>query len=392
MASDTGMTTFSVTIESAEGKPLRLLVTADNWVAAWQEGLRVIGIDELPADAQCVVRDAGRVDIQVATLRRHFVVQQVTELPTGARPRAGQPLLLAKSEVGDAAIQVRHATRNPKLFRRPQMAEAIVPSPHGSAQLTATVPANDRVAAGPESAATLSVPQSAATPDPIARILSDLERQRLAARPVRISSQTGLPSSPASGRPRREVTPTTVPRLAPTTDERKRPRDETRAFASAAAEGLPQEFHPVQAEQQAPGSLDLALQWATETAWQHVPCALVLALTCDEGPWAEVAAARGTRERESRGCLLASDRGPTQLGRAPSRARFPTGRVVSFQRRDGSSWELAVESVMSVPIVLADGAFAGLALLLLNATRQSGFTDSELRAVTYLAHTLASRL
>ncbi len=368
------MTTFVVTIESAESKPLRLLVEADNWVAAWQEGLRVIGIDALPADSQCVVGSEGRVTIEVPTLRRQFVLHPVSEHEPGPRPSVGRPLLLA----GDAVIQVHHATKNPRLFRKPTvpaMAPNATEAPEQKQLPVARAPSLEVV-----------------TPDPIARILSDLERQRLLARPIRISSQTGLPTRNPTVRPRRELTPNTVPRLTPTTDERRRPRETTMAFPAVHTEQLPQQFHPVQADDDERESYESMLQWAAETAWQHVPCALAMVLACDDDETAEVVAVRGERERESRGCHVGSATGPTQLGRAPSLTRFSSERLVRFRRRDGTWWELPVESVLSVPVELADGELAGLGLVLVNASRASGFTDSELRAVTYLAHTLAGRI
>lgn len=403
------MTTFAVTIESAESKPLRLLVEADNWVAAWQDGLRVIGVAELPADSQCVVGSEGRVDIDVPTLRRKFVLQALSGHQPGPRPSVGRPLLLADSGAGDAAIQVHHATRNPKLFRRPPLPaepasppapEAVQPiSRSGSARPVmhnypaAPDPHGAHVSPGATVKQTpASSPLKLPTPDPIARILSDLERQRLLSRPIRISSQTGLPTQLTPARPRRENTPSTVPRLAPTTDERRRPRDATTAFPAVSMDQLPQQFHPVQADEDEADTYEVLLQWAAETAWAHVPCELAMVLSLDEDAQAEVVTTRGEREREARGCHVASDSGPTQLGRAPSLTRFSSERLVRFMRRDDTHWELPITSVLSVPVELPDGELTGLGLVLVNASRASGFTDSELRAVTYLARTLASRI
>ncbi len=359
------MTTFAVTIESTESQPLSLLVESDNWVAAWQEGLRILGIGELPPDSQCVVNDDGRVDIDVPTLGRRFVVKPLASDHDGPRPRVGKPLLMSNGEVGPA-IQMHHATKNPKLFRRPP------PPNQGSEPVVLDTPV-----AGPP------------TPDPIARILSDLERQRLLSQPIRISPQTGLPTR-TMGRPRRRETKNAVPRAMPTTDESRRPRELTLAFPAVASDQLPQQFHPVQTTTNE--DIDVVLQWAVETAWQHVPCALAMLIICDEGPLAEVLAARGERERESRGCSVPRDSGPTHVGHGPSLMRFPGERPVRFHRADGSTWDLPIESVLSVPVEYPDGELAGIGLLLLGASRASGFTDSELRAVTYLARTLGARM
>jgi len=164
------------------------------------------------------------------------------------------------------------------------------------------------------------------------------------------------------------------------------------AFPAALTDQLPQQFHPVQGDGDDAESYEHLLQWAVETAWQHVPCALAMLLAWDEDARAEVVAARGERERESRGCFVASDAGPTQLGRAPSLTRFSANRMVRFRRRDDTWWDLPVESVLSVPVELPDVELAGLGLVLVNAPRASGFADSELRAVTYLARTLAGRI
>ncbi len=370
------MTTFAVTIESAESQPLRLLVESDNWVAAWQEGLRILGIGELPPDSQCVVNDDGRVDIEVPTLGRSFVVQPLAHDHEGPRPRVGKPLLMSNGDVGPA-IQMHHATKNPKLFRRPPSANHVA-EPARTAPPDLPSPYTGR---GREAVVS--------TPDPIARILSDLERQRLLSRPIRISPQTGLPTR-TIGRPRRRETMGSVPRLTPTTDESKRPRELTSAFPAVVTDQLPQQFHPVQAGSNE--DIDVVLQWAVETAWQHVPCALAMLIICDEGPMGEVVAARGERERESRGCTVLRDSGPTHVGRGPSLVRFPKERPVRFHRSDGTTWELPIESVLSVPVHYPDGELAGVGLLLLGAARASGFTDSELRAVTYLARTLGARM
>ena len=351
------MSTFEVTIESADEAPLRLLVEADNWVAAWQEGLRFLGINDLPADAECVVA-AGGVRVEIPSSRRHFVVERRADHP-GPRPTSGRPLLLGAAPSAADAISSSRAETD----TRPDV-PAVTP------------------------------PARAPAPDPIARVLSELERQRLLSRPVRLSSVTGLPSREAPRAPRRHPTPLNVPRPSPTTDERNRPTARTQAFVAAPEEQLPQHFRPVQAEVGPPETYELATRWAVETAWNHVPCALVLLLACDEdeGPLAEIIAARGEREREARGCSVTCDSGPAQMSRAPSLTRFSAPRTLHFTGPDERVWELPVSSVLAAPVEAEDGELIGLGLVLLNASRSSGFTDSELRAVTYLARTLAARL
>jgi len=226
------------------------------------------------------------------------------------------------------------------------------------------------------------------TPDPIAKVLSDLERQRLLSRPVRISPATGLPL-PHDPHPPRHPTPMTVPRAAV---RKQLATGRTRAFVAASGEQLPQMFRSIQPDEVGPESLEEALQWAAETAWHHVPCALALVLSSDDGVIAEVVAARGERARESLGCRVMCAAGPAQLGRSASLTRFAEAQPLHFDPFEGEVWELAVGSLLSVPIVLPDGELTGLGLVLFNAPRASGFTQSELSAVTYLARTLADRL
>jgi len=353
------MTTFEVTVQStlradAESAPLRLLVEADNWVAAWREGLRFVGRAELPEDAVCTTgHDTGML-VEVPSDGTRFQVRPLAE-HRGPRPLPGQPLVLA----------------------------AGAPAAHAAAGLE---PARPPV---PRSTAT------SATPDPIAKVLSDLERQRLLSRPVRISSWTGLPTGETRP-PRRVPTPQTVPRPVSTSaagaDTHPRPTTRTQAFPAAPEELLPQQFRPVQAERGPPRTFDLALRWAVETAWNHVPCALALLVTCREDRLAEIIAARGAREREARGCSVACDSGPAQMSRAPSLTRFSAPRPLRFLPADARAWEIPVTSVLTAPVQSEDGEPTDLGLVLLNASRASGFTDSELRAVSYLARTLASRL
>lgn len=335
------MVTFEVTVlstrrDDAEGRPLRLLVEADNWVAAWREGLRFLGRAGLPEDALCQTDEAG-VRVEVPSDGRRFHVRCLAD-PHGPRPQAGAPIIVPP-EAGQPG-----AARN--------------------------------------------------TPDPVARVLSDLERQRLLSRPVRISSKTGLPTSPRP--PRRSATPHAVPRpvsaRAASAEARERPASRTQAFQAAPEELLPQQFRPVQGESGPPETFDLALRWAVDTAWDHVPCALALVVGCEAGTRGEVLAARGAREREARGCTIACDTGPAQLSRAPSLTRFSTARPLRFAPTDARTWELPVTSVLTAPVTADDGELTALGLVLVNATRASGFTDSELRAVTYLARTLASRM
>ena len=380
-----GMSTFEVTIASAESSPLRLLVEADNWVAAWREALRVGGTADLPADARCSVGDDGLVDIDVPSLGRRYALRPTV----AAAPREGRPVLVA----GETLVDVQ-ATRHPKLFRKGGHGRVIdddgqTTSPtRRAARIDDDGRDTDRTVGGPAAPEPAEARGRRDDPiarvkrdDPIARVLSDLERQRLMARPLRISSQTGLPT--VEPRRRREPTPLTVPR--PTTDEQRRP-------SPVASESLPQQFRPVQAGAAGDRTVDETLQWAVDTAWQHVPCEVALVLDRDDDDFAEVIAARGLREREARGCMVACTGGPLSLGPAPSLIRFPSARTLTFSALDGTSWELAVSSALVVPVEAVDGELTGLGIALVNAERGAGFTDSELRAVAYLARMFAQAL
>jgi len=284
---------------------------------------------------------------------------------------AGQTLVLAR------------APGHPKLLRKGGRARVV--EDDGAT----TSPTRRAVRVGDEGSDTVRGAPAGRVDDPIARVLSELERQRLASRPVRISSQTGLPTLTPRGK--REPTPHTVPRPTPPTEPRRgRP-------PSGPGDALPQQFRPVQASADPTRSVDGTLQWAVDTAWQHVPCELALVLELDDddgrdGCRAEVLAARGAHEREARGCFVGCAGAPLQLGHAPSLVRFPTGRALTFTAADGSTWELAVTSSLVVPVEAADGELTGLGLGLVNCARDSGFTDSELRAVAYLARTFAQAL
>ncbi|MCC6621265.1 MAG: hypothetical protein IT385_08420 [Deltaproteobacteria bacterium] len=374
------MATFEVTIDSADARPLRLLVAAEHWVEAWQEGLVLLGDDPSPTDASCVLDDLT-AHIEVPSSGRTFIVRPAPRGgPKGPTPSRGQPVVLAGDTSGTPAITVKQKRPGPP-------PESLAP-PRGA---PAAPPAPDE--------------------DPLARVLSALERQRLAAHPVRFDAR-GVPQ-PLDPRPSpRRATPQGMPRAhdgarrgqgAADGSASERPtRDETLAFASAAGapEALPQLFRPIHladaADLDVPTARLAALQWAVDTAWHHIPCALALLLEgLHDAP--EVAFARGEREREARGCHVPLVHAFRQIAcLAPTRVRFADGAGMRFVSAGGQAWDLVVRSTLCAPISFVPGhpspATAGLGLVLINSTRSSGFIDSELRALTYLARTLAARL
>lgn len=508
------MTTFEVTFESAEGRALKLLVAADNWVEAWQDGLFALGIDAVPEDATCEVTDDG-VRGELPSQGRRFRVRVVRD-PV-SRPARGLPRLLAAApnpsaeppepptqrkttrgyeppepptrreatrtfeaaepptprkttrgyEPPEPATQ-REATRTfeaaepatqreaTQTFEPPEPPTARKttrgheppepatqreatqtfelpepPTAPSKASRTLTPPRSKRAATEPAEvkaaprpgsrpsprpvrsdatspAALVPPARRPETPDPIARVLSDLERQRLLARPMRISPQTGLPTPVPAGRgTRRTPTPQNVPRPG-AADERQRPRRATTAFSVDGDASLPQEFRPVLSAQ-APADLPAALQWAADTAWEHVPCGLALLVGVDVGLVAtlddreplddvvvhgEILAARGELARELKGCLVPVSSGPATLtARRPSRIRFSEGARLAVESLDERTWHIPITSVLRVPLDRMDAerlGFGILGLVLVNATRGSGFTDGEASATAYLVHTLAN--
>ncbi|MFO0749557.1 MAG: hypothetical protein U1F43_28385 [Myxococcota bacterium] len=379
------MTTFEVTIETAEAKTLRLLVEAEHWVDAWQEGSAIMGDPPSPNDASCVI-DGALARVDVPSTGRVYVVRPLTHgPPLRARPEPGKPLLLTTDDPRGPSMRVQAAAHAPGALpgadQRPRASTVRRARP-----------------------ADLTVPDAPAVgaDDPVARVLSDLERQRIMARPVRIDAH-GMPQ-PIDGR--RRATPQSMPRvsLPPADDRRLRTREDTLAFTPAMAspsDALPQQFRPVAptgaTDPALPSARFSALQWAVDTAWLHVPCAVALLLDGLDSELPEVALARGERERETRGCRVPLEHSFRQAAcRAPTRVRFADHARIRFLSPDDQSFDVEVESTLCAPIAFVPGhespSTFGLGLVLLNSTRPTGFTDSELSALTYLARTLAERL
>ncbi len=479
------MTTFDVRIDSTENPALRLLVAADTWVAAWREALSALGDPTLPVDAACTVA-ADQVEVEVPSLGRLFTIWPADPNEALPEPTPGRPLMIAddgsamainvagaqpprrhKTNVGPPPARrergLRTPTTAPDLDRRVNLELPARKSPKAQVRsqgLAARVPDNDPAtspATSPPIAASNPKPDSAtADSDPIARVLSDLERQRLLARPVRISAKTGLPSpiEPTSGptrlppssaapatpkpqaarpppadrraradlprldieapwsanitgeadgdkperkRARRNATPTGVPRPGDTTIP-------ALSRASEARENLPQQFRPVQLTA-TPPSGDGLLIWAADAAWQSVPSTLALVLLEDPKDALTVVAARGQHEREAQGCRLVREGNRSQLlCRVANRIRYSEPIRLRFAHPDGRTWDVEVDSALCVPVPAAalgpgPGSSRGkhggpglLSLLLLNAPRTSGFTDGEASSLAYLAHTIATHL
>jgi len=466
------MTTFDVRIESTKNPALRLIVAADTWVAAWKEALSALGDPALPIDAACTVA-ADHVEVEVPSLGRRFTIRPTDPNdPNEAlpEPTPGRPLMIGedgsaiainvgpsdvsghrrKTAVGPPPIRrdgsLRTPTTAPDLDRRAHL--ELPPQKSAKAQvrsqgLAARAASQDPVTPGPAPRQA----EATADSDPIARVLSDLERQRLLARPVRISAMTGLPSlivpaprsarppsprpdpeapslatpfnkadrraradlprldldapwsanvtseaedpAPARSRARRNATPTNVPRPGDTTIP-------ALSRAPEARESLPQQFRPVQLTP-APPSGDGLLMWAADNAWQHVPSMLALVLSEHPRDVLTVVSARGEREREAQGCRLVREGHRSQLlCRVANRIRYSEAIRLSFAHPDGWTWEVTVGSALCVPVPASPtgrGSPRGeLSLLLLNASRASGFTDGEASSLAYLAHTIATHL
>jgi hypothetical protein len=425
------MTTFDVRIDSTENPALRLLVAADTWVSAWREALTALGDPTLPIDAACTVA-SDHVQVEVPSLRRLFTIWPADPNEALPEPTPGSPLMIAedgsamtinvaaaqpprrhKTSVGSPPARrdrgLRTPTTAPDLDRRVDLelpprrpVKAQVRSQGLSARVRDVDPATPPSATASHSKQDDSTTES----DPIARVLSDLQRQRLLARPVRISAKTGLPSpiEPTSGptrlppsnaapatpkshtprlyqadrraradlpkldleappwsanvtadasghkpertRARRNATPTGVPRPGDTTVP-------ALARASEARENLPQQFRPVQLTA-TPPSGDGLLIWAADAAWQSVPSSLTLVLSEDPQDALTVVAARGQHEREAQGCRLVREGSKSQLlCRVANRIRYSEPARLRFAHPDGRTWDVFVDSALCVPVPTA---------------------------------------
>lgn len=374
------MTTFEVTIDGADRKTVRVLVEAEHWIAAWQESLSVLGDDPAPTDASCVLDDQI-AHIEVPSSGRFFVVKPIgLQEHANHRPIAGQPIVLGEDGAPGVRIEAKRPVARPMtLHPKPRKLRIDEPTLMDAAPPVVSI-----------------------DNDPVARVLSELEVQRVRARPLRIASD-GLPR-PLDPNTKRRATPLAVPRSAqPGEQPTRRTRDDTLAFTPgimSPVDGLPQQFRPVTAtgatDPDQPSARISVMQWAVETAWQHVPCALALLIEGLDSDEPEVVFARGEREREVRGCVVPLEHAFRQLAaRAPTRTRFADIANVRFESHL-QVFDLDVTSALCAPVAFVPGhetdGTLGLGLVLLNSSRDSGFTDSELRALAYLARTLASRL
>lgn len=443
------------TDESSGDSEVRFRIGASSWVDAWHQALSALGDAAIPEDASCAVGPA-RVEIECPGDARRFLIEPLAESDPGVK--AGQPMLvgdggelvpvhLEGALVRDRSTRfstVRGSPLAPRAIAQRKLGE---PAPRRAEPTPPTTPElardpNLRLRAGRHAGtnahdAGADWREDAA--DPLARVLSGLERQRLLARPVRINPRTGLPtpfelgvatseptdgpprlaskSSPASTRvdsrgpgpasdrrvrvdlpdlsrtPSRESTSPAVPRLKPASGRSTslpdaipdggRAGEPNASELEGEATSLPQQYRPV-LHDLAPPSGDALLDWAVELAWQQIPCALSLCLGGAEP--LVVIAARGLRGREALGGRLHRDGAPGQLWRLSHRIRYAEGTPVVIEHPDGGRIELRVDSALCVPIAV--GA-EPLSLLLFNSPRPTGFTDGEARALAYLARTVA---
>lgn len=432
------MKTFDIRIESTHAAAIHFRVAGDSWVSAWHEALFALGDPTIPADATCTVAQA-RVEVDCPSHGRRFVIEQASPDP---RVVSGQPMLVAdggelvpvhleglpprdrsarRSTVRGAPLAHRRSeatpTTTPELSREAGVPPAVVSVARGNRKVGDKDWRNDEG-------------------DPLARVLSELERQRILARPVRINPKTGLPTpfpdqlaprprangeEPASPPWRDAPRPTdtlvadrgpgpasdrrvrvdlagldiSAPRAAPAPNPSSRrkktepavPRPRQAAVTEPGldqAATLPQQFRPVLKELVPPAGTGL-LPWAADTSWQQIPCALALVLSGLET--LVVLAARGQREREAVGGRLRRDGQRGQLMcRVAHRIRYAEPLPMSIEHPDGARWDLWVDSALCMPIGDPDEE---LSLLLINAPRPTGFTDGEASALTYLARTVA---
>lgn len=437
------------------GTEVHFRVAADSWVDAWHQALSALGDPTIPEDASCTVGPA-RVEVECPSQTRRFLIEPLAERDPRVRP--GQPMLVGEGgelvpvhlegplarERSTRFSTVRGAPLAPSAisFRKlgPVSKRHTEPTPTTTPELARDqklrLPESRR--ASPEAIDARADWRDDAA-DPLARVLSGLERQRLLARPVRINPRTGLPTplevgvaaaqpvsappplaprtsptgtrvdsrgpGPASDRrvrvdlpdlsrsSSREPTSPAVPRLRPAPDRAPAQPDPilegARGGASLPSEldseatSLPQQYRPVLNEL-VPPSGDALLDWAAELAWQQIPCALSLCLGGVEP--LVVVAARGLRGRETLGGRLRRDGAPDKLWRMSHRVRYAEGAPVVIEHPDGGRIELRVDSALCMPI---SGGDEPLSLLLFNSPRPTGFTDGEARALAYLARTVA---
>jgi len=352
---------FEVSLEDAPGAghpaqgrtaaPIR--VAAKSWLGAWLEAQRQLGGREEPRDPDVTLRSDGSVRVTAAGAGEAWIVREL----------GGGDGVAAGAAPAPAAVKPRDRSR--------RVGPKIDPAGGGGRDV-----------------------------DPVARALSDLERQRLLARPVRIASDTGLPKAidPAPRGPRRRRESTRLGLCAMGV----RPGDgaASRAVAVTAEHSavepdspLPQQFRAVVAPAMpGAGAAAEALGRAIETAWGYVPCQTAQILRRLPGGALRVVAARGERERELVACTLMDPEALPALARPrPSRVKFGAPHEpLRYRSQHDATHALPVVSAITVPL-RAEGAPWGV-VLLLNTARPSGFTEGELSAVTYLARTIEAAL
>ncbi len=216
---------------------------------------------------------------------------------------------------------------------------------------------------------------------------------------MRLSPQTGLPQAddtPVTSR-RRRPERTVIGHPAPRSHHGDRPtqtRQSTAAFSAISRSGpLPQQFQAIDPRWTVPTTPKAVLRQAIDTAWQHIPCRVAHVLRPRSASALEIVAAQGERAREYVSCRIHATRSFTQLRAAkPARVKFSGDPArVRYETPDGGVRDEPVRSAITVPIVVRGAHYATLALL--DASRDSGgFADGELRALTYLATTVARSL
>jgi hypothetical protein len=369
-------TRYTVTIDTAAKAPLELAVSADGWVEAWQEGLRALGIEAFPADAVCSVQGEV-VRIRAPSIATTFLIE-----PSGSaaeKPPRNQPIPAAQ-----APTPQRSARRTTPISRmkpvtgpvdgeRPprRLSPGPAPSLRLDSELNTTAPARPAVMSSP--------PASETSRDPLDALLDLLARQRHQSNPVKISEDTGLPT-PVT-RPITRVLRPVEPRDPLATVEADRPNGEDIP--------LPQQFHPVvaDAEQVLETPPRDPLGWAIDTAWQHIPCAIAIAVSHKEGHL-EVLAVRCGQDRPWHAATFELPQSWYGfVARAPGRTRYQSPIELELVLDEGIE-TFSVSSVIGTPVVHTSPT----ALLLLNSPRISGFTDAEVRALAYLGRTLEAHL
>ncbi len=327
---------------------VRVLCAAGTWIEAWHEALDVLG--EPPASSQAVGVLAGErvVHVQVPSSQRTYVIRELDELePDMPAPARGRPILVTKrrQDKGSRANALRVHAVSPTTLRSDRPARLI--------------------------------PGDPSLEDPAARILNTKERLRITDREGasrrRNPTRLGLPAAP---NPANEAP-------QPASDGAR-----TAVDLHAINAALPQQFRAVAAG----GNPTDALSKAVDTAWQHVECRMVQLLKWTDDETLEVIEARGERALESDSCTLKSiDSFAALSGMHPSRVRFPRHEMhLAYCTADQHRVKVEVRSAICVPIFVEEDPYG--VMLLIDSARELGFDDGELRAITYLASTVARSL